>query len=81
MNLDELKKEIDWQMSTVKDAGDIKSYFVILGYEYPNFSVHMDVSSLQLASMLFRTSSNCGILRKAILATAALIKAKQEGVE
>lgn len=81
MNLDDLKKEIEAQLACVNEAGEIKNYFCLIGYDYPNFSVHMDVSSRQLASMFFRASLDCGILRKAILATAALIKAKQEGGE
>ena len=81
MNLDELKKEIEGQIASVKEAGEIKNYFFVLGYDYPNFSLHMDVSSRQLASMFFRASLDCGVLRKAILATAAVIKASQEGGE
>lgn len=79
MKLDDLKKEIEAQLACVNEAGEIKNYFCLIGYDYPNFSVHMDVSSRQLASMFFRASLDCGILRKAILATAAVIKAKQEG--
>ena len=81
MKLDDLKKEIEAQLACVNEAGEIKNYLILLGYDYPNFSLHMDVSSRQLASMLYRSSLDCGILRKAILATAALIKAKQEGGE
>lgn len=81
MNLDDLKKEIEAQWACVNEAGKINSYFCLLGYDYPNFSVHMDVSSRQLANMFLCVSSDSRVLRNAILATADVIRALRKGVD
>lgn len=84
MKLDELKELIGSEVAEAKAPEDFMSYFVLLGYGYPGFSIHMDISSKQLASMLVRASKDCKTIKTAILAAAAVLYkriAEEEGGE
>lgn len=75
MKLDELKDVIDGEICDVNKACEIEDYFVLLRYGYLNFSIHMDITTRRLTSMLFRASIDSETLKMAILEAAELIKA------